>query len=108
MMLNGSLPHAIFTLVFLATAALIPATATETTVQAENTSSSLKKHAYPMWSGTRVNAPEGKGIPLEWHCGEVLDRGWHEKPLSYRGLRPEGARNIKWVARLGSQTYGVG
>lgn len=107
-MLHGSLPHPIFILVFLAIAARIPATATETTVEAENTGSSVKKHDYPMWGGTsaRVNAPDGKGIPLEWHFGEVLDRGWFEKPLSYRGIRPEGARNIKWVARLGSQTYG--
>jgi outer membrane protein assembly factor BamB len=52
------------------------------------------------WGGDshRNNTPVGHDIPTEWNVGEFDNRTgeWN----------PEGAKNIKWVARLGSQTYG--
>ena len=43
---------------------------------------------WPQWGGSpiRSNTPSGKGIPTEWNV--------------------EDGTNIKWMARLGSQTYG--
>ena len=45
-------------------------------------------HDWPMWGGSplRNNTPEGRNLPVEWDV--------------------ESLRNIKWRARLGSQTYG--
>ena len=54
---------------------------------------------WPMWGGTpsRNNVPEAKNIPGEWNIGEFDDDGkWI----------PGSGTNIKWVAPLGSQTYG--
>ena len=51
------------------------------------------------WGGSPVrnNVPEAKNLPHEWEVGEFDNEGkW----------QPETAQNIKWVARLGSQTYG--
>src|SRR5688500_15453455 len=52
------------------------------------------------WGGSaqRNNTPVGHDIPTEWEIGE----------FDYRTGEwdPETAKNIKWVARLGSQTYG--
>ena len=52
------------------------------------------------WGGSSVrnNTPVGRNIPTEWEIGE----------FDYRTgeWNPEGAKNIKWVARLGSQSYG--
>ena len=52
------------------------------------------------WGGSaqRNNTPVGHNIPTEWEIGE----------FDYRTGEwdPPGAKNIKWVARLGSQTYG--
>lgn len=55
---------------------------------------------WPQWGGSRcrVNTPAGKNIPSTWDPGS-FDR------KSGAWLK-EGARNIKWVAPLGSQTYG--
>ncbi len=55
---------------------------------------------WSQWGGTsfRNNTPVGKNIPIEWAVGE-FDRktgAW----LS------DTAKNIKWVANVGSQTYG--
>ena len=46
----------------------------------------------------RNNTPEGHNIPTEWNIGEIDYRTgtWN----------PKKAKNVKWVARLGSQTYG--
>src|SRR4051812_47577214 len=52
------------------------------------------------WGGSpeRNNTPEGHNIPTEWNVGE----------FDYRTgtWKPEKSKNIKWVSRLGSQTYG--
>ncbi|MEX0612914.1 MAG: PQQ-binding-like beta-propeller repeat protein [Pirellulales bacterium] len=52
------------------------------------------------WGGSpiRNNTPVGHNIPTEWEIGEFDHRTgeWN----------PEGAKNIKWVAKLGSQSYG--
>lgn len=55
---------------------------------------------WPQWGGTslRNNVPVGKNIPVEWDPGS-FDREtgeWNE----------EESKNIKWVAQLGSQSYG--
>jgi outer membrane protein assembly factor BamB len=52
------------------------------------------------WGGSamRNNTPEGENIPAEWAVGEFDYRTgeWDSSE----------AKNIKWVAKLGSQTYG--
>ena len=53
-----------------------------------------------MWCGSpeRNNTPVGVNIPTEWDVGE----------FDYRtgDWDPAKAKNIKWVAKLGSQSYG--
>ncbi len=55
---------------------------------------------WPQWGGdsNRNNAPVGFQIPTQWNIGS----------FDYRTGKwdPSEAENIKWVARLGSQTYG--
>ncbi|MBN2476755.1 MAG: PQQ-binding-like beta-propeller repeat protein [Pirellulales bacterium] len=55
---------------------------------------------WPQWGGSpaRNNTPDGKDIPVEWNVGD----------FDYRTGKwlPEGAKNILWVAQLGSQSYG--
>jgi outer membrane protein assembly factor BamB len=55
---------------------------------------------WPQWGGSssRNNTPVGQDIPTEWEVGD----------FDYRtgAWDPADAKNIKWVARLGSQTYG--
>jgi outer membrane protein assembly factor BamB len=55
---------------------------------------------WPQWGGSaqRNNTPVGKDIPTEWEIGE----------FDYKtgAWDPTDAKNIKWVAKLGSQTYG--
>lgn len=48
----------------------------------------VKPRDWPQWGGSyfRNNTPEGKGIPTEWEI--------------------KTGKNVKWAARLGSQTYG--
>jgi len=52
------------------------------------------------WGGDSQhnNTPVGKNIPTEWEIGE----------FDYKtgAWDPSEAKNIKWVSRLGSQTYG--
>ncbi|MCI0334203.1 MAG: PQQ-binding-like beta-propeller repeat protein [Planctomycetes bacterium] len=52
------------------------------------------------WGGTaaRNNTPVGHDIPSQWEIGDFDHRTgeWDST----------GAKNVKWVARLGSQTYG--
>jgi outer membrane protein assembly factor BamB len=52
------------------------------------------------WGGgpARNNTPEGKNIPAEWDVGEFNDE-------TGEWVKGSG-KNIKWVSRLGSQTYG--
>lgn len=60
----------------------------------------IKPGDWTMWGGTslRNNTPIGKNIPGEWAPGEFDRRtgAW----------KKDEAQNIKWVANLGSQTYG--
>ncbi len=54
---------------------------------------------WPMWGGSPSrNNVVSDLVPTEWNVG-VIDRQTGK-------WDPEQARNIKWVARLGSQTYG--
>ena len=55
---------------------------------------------WPQWGGSRPRSesPTGKNIPVEWNVGQF-------EPKTARWLDAE-ARNIRWVARLGSTTYG--
>jgi outer membrane protein assembly factor BamB len=59
-----------------------------------------KSPDWPQWGGTslRNNAPEGRNIASDWDVG-----GFERKTDRWLA---EKARNIKWVAKLGSQTYG--
>ncbi len=52
---------------------------------------------WPQWGGWtgRNNTPAGQNIPTEWSIGKIDAAG-----------KRVGAKNIKWSARLGSQTYG--
>ena len=52
------------------------------------------------WGGSTVrnNTPQGKNIPTEWEVGEFDDQTGAWNPVT--------SKNIKWVSRLGSQTYG--
>ena len=56
---------------------------------------------WPQWGGspTRNNAPEGKNLPVQWNVGkfEVSSGRW----------LADSAKNIRWVARLGSTSYGT-
>jgi WD40 repeat protein len=56
---------------------------------------------WPQWGGSRsrVNTPAGRNIPADWDVGEPVK-------ASRLGVVPKGSRNIKWAAKLGSQTYG--
>jgi outer membrane protein assembly factor BamB len=60
----------------------------------------IKPGDWNQWGGTslRNNTPIGKDILTEWEPGE-FDRKTGE-------WKPSSAKNIKWVATLGSQTYG--
>ena len=55
---------------------------------------------WPQWGGSpqHNNTPVGSNIPTDWNVGD----------FDYRTGEwdPSEAKNIKWVARLGSQTYG--
>ena len=57
-------------------------------------------HDWPQWAGSslRNNTPEGTNIPTDWDVGQ-FDRQTGE-------WVPGSGKNIKWVSRLGSQTYG--
>ncbi len=55
---------------------------------------------WPQWGGTSIrnNVPVGRGLPTEWDVGSFDRKSgkWNQ----------DGSDNIKWVARVGSQTYG--
>jgi outer membrane protein assembly factor BamB len=61
---------------------------------------SVKPGDWNQWGGTslRNNTPVGEGILTEWEPGK-FDR-------KTGAWKSETAKNIKWVAALGSQTYG--
>jgi outer membrane protein assembly factor BamB len=58
---------------------------------------------WPQWGGSpaRNNAPrtEIKNLPAQWNTGQF-------EPQTERWLK-ESAKNVRWVARLGTQTYGT-
>jgi outer membrane protein assembly factor BamB len=60
----------------------------------------IKPGDWPQWAGTsyRNNTPIGKNIPTEWEVGD-FDRKTGD-------WLSDNAKNIKWVAALGSQSYG--
>ena len=60
----------------------------------------IKPGDWNQWGGTslRNNTPVAENIPVEWNPGE-FDR-------KTGAWKAEGAENIKWVAALGSQSYG--
>lgn len=64
------------------------------------TKSTKNTAEWDQWGGSpqRNNTPEGHNIPTEWAIGEFDYKtgAWNSK----------SAKNVKWVARLGSQTYG--
>lgn len=66
---------------------------------ATDTKQSANKE-WTQWGGSseRNNTPEGHNIPTEWNVGEIDYRtgAWNSKK----------AKNVKWVVKLGSQTYG--
>lgn len=66
----------------------------------KNANASIKRGDWPQWAGTsyRNNTPIGKDIPIEWNVGD-FDRKTGD-------WISDDAKNIKWVARVGSQTYG--
>ena len=55
---------------------------------------------WPQWGGDAAhnNTPVGENIPTEWEIGEFDYKTGEWDPTD--------AKNIKWVARLGSQSYG--
>src|SRR5262249_22781258 len=55
---------------------------------------------WPQWGGWagRNNVSLAKDAPTDWNVGE-FDR-------KTGAWKPETAKNVKWVATLGSQTYG--
>ncbi len=55
---------------------------------------------WPQWGGTpaRSGSATGKNIPAQWNVGQF-------EPKTGRWLS-NSAQNIRWVARLGSTTYG--
>lgn len=55
---------------------------------------------WPQWGGStsRNNTPEGRNIPVQWDVGKF-------EPGTGAWL-PASAKNIRWVARLGSTSYG--
>ncbi len=55
---------------------------------------------WPQWGGSasRNNTPEAQDLPAEWEVGE-----FDYRTGQWKG---ESAKNVKWVARLGSESYG--
>lgn len=66
----------------------------------QNVASGVGPNDWAQWAGSRLrnNTPEATGIPSDWEIGQ-FDRD------SGEWIAGSG-RNIKWVARLGSQSYG--
>ena len=55
---------------------------------------------WSMWGGSlcRNNTPVGVNVPTEWEIGQInYETGAWD---------PKGSKNVKWVAKLGSQSYG--
>jgi len=56
---------------------------------------------WPQWGGspTRNNTPDGKNIPVEWNAGKFDQKSGR--------WSADSAKNIRWVAKLGSTSYGT-
>jgi len=56
---------------------------------------------WPMWGGTpsRNMVAEAKGLPDDFSSGKFLPKS--------ETIDPKSTKNIRWVAKLGSQTYGT-
>ena len=56
---------------------------------------------WPQWGGspTRNNTPVGRNIPAEWDIGKFDKKSGN--------WLADSAKNIRWVARLGTTTYGT-
>lgn len=67
---------------------------------AEEAAAAKKSGDWNQWAGSpiRNNTPEGHDIATEWTPGEFDDETGEWKKAT--------ATNIKWVSRLGSQSYG--
>ena len=55
---------------------------------------------WPQWGGSshRNNAPRSESVPVTWDLGQ-FDRRTDQ-------WDPQTARNVRWIAELGSQSYG--
>ena len=85
---------------FFCTAIAVSSSAADAARSTGDTKAAISKAEWTQWGGSpaRNNTPEGDNIPSEWNIGEIDYRtgAWN----------PEKSKNVKWVARLGSQTYG--
>ena len=66
----------------------------------EPTATAGRPGDWPQWGGSpaRNNAPCGRNIPAQWNVGQFERK-------TGKWLRTE-AKNIKWVAKLGTEGYG--
>ncbi len=75
-------------------------TTSSTTTSNEAAANATPTLNWPQWGGDAAhnNTPVGENIPTEWEIGD----------FDYKtgDWDPTDAKNIKWVARLGSQSYG--
>jgi outer membrane protein assembly factor BamB len=81
--------------------AVSPAAApSKSATSAENPPQGVGPSDWGQWGGNskRNNTPEGKDIPVEWTIGsfDLKSGEWNK----------DEAENVKWVASLGSQSYG--
>lgn len=60
----------------------------------------LPPRGWPQWGGSslRNNVAVGRGIPVAWEAGNF--------DAATGRLRSGALKNVAWIARLGSQTYG--
>ena len=79
--------------------ALAAAPEKATNLKLDNPPQGVGPHDWGQWGGSSIrnNTPEGKNIATEWEVGSFDKDGKWEK---------DSAKNVKWVAQLGSQSYG--
>ena len=80
--------------------AAAPASGEDEKLPIDPAASQIQPGDWNQWSGSPVrnNTPEGKNVPTSWKVGDIdPDTGEWKK---------ETSKNIKWAARLGSQSYG--
>src|SRR5262249_18985692 len=76
-----------------------PAESGEASLIGKKTGSLVGPHDWHPWGGSpaRNNTPDAKNLPDSWEMPKFKDDGNWE---------PGTGKNIKWAARLGSQSYG--